>query len=277
MGKFSGQRKLFAPAFRTTGPDRTLRECIGWWGWTCLFLICLAGCGTTQQRIATEQIVVSDAVDQAIAKIDFRPLTGRNVYLDTSYLRTLRTDGFINADYVTSALRQHLLAANCLLQDSRDEAEVIVEARIGTMGTNRHEVVYGIPQSNGLNAAASVMTSQPLLPTIPELSVARSDTTIGMSKLAVFAYDRVTKTPIWQSGTSRAESTAKSTWLLGAGPFQRGSVFKGGYRFAGENITPEREIDPTNPQVEFASEFLFSTTPRTAAVEESTTDSPAKR
>ncbi len=236
----------------------------------------LLGCGTTQQRIATEQLVVSDAVDKSIANIDFRTLSGKTVYLDNSFIRAVKNDGFINPDYVTSALRQHLVAAHCLLQDTREQAEVVVEARIGTMGTNRHEVIYGIPQNNGLNAAASVVTSQPLLPVIPELSLARSDTTVGISKIAVFAYDRETKEPIWQSGSSRSESSTKSTWVMGAGPFQKGSIYKG-YRFAGEEWRAQKRHDPSNPSVEFAAEHLFSSAPKTASAPDAITDSPAKR
>ncbi len=54
----------------------------------CADAACLSmvGCGTTREYNATEQLVMSDAVDRSIASIDFRPLSGRKVYLDTSYL-----------------------------------------------------------------------------------------------------------------------------------------------------------------------------------------------
>lgn len=93
----------------------------------CLILLAAAlttGCGTTRQYTATEQLVMSDAVDRSIGRIDFRPLSGRRVYLDTSYLRHVKGEGFVNAEYVTSALRQQIVAAGCLIQDANSDAEI---------------------------------------------------------------------------------------------------------------------------------------------------------
>ena len=53
-------------------------------------LLVAVGCGTTRERDATNQLVMSDAVDRSIRAIDFRPLAGRKVYLDTSYLRHVK-------------------------------------------------------------------------------------------------------------------------------------------------------------------------------------------
>ncbi|MEZ6092697.1 MAG: DUF6655 family protein [Pirellulaceae bacterium] len=247
---------------------------------TAFALLATFGCGTTQTRTATEQLVVSDAVDKAIANIDFRPLTGQKVYLDTNYLRPVKTDTFINSEYVVSGLRQQLIASRCLIQDRPEDADIIIEARVGTMATNRHEVIYGIPQSNTLNTAASVVSSQPLLPAIPELSLAKSDATVGISKVAVYAYDRMTREPVWQSGTSRSESNSKSSWVLGAGPFQKGSIYRGGYRFAGEDWKFEKSFDQSNPPIDFAAEHLFSNNIRTAnsnTAPAPESDNPAKR
>src|SRR5688572_26659531 len=49
-------------------------------------LALFAGCGINKSRLATEQLVVSEAVDQAVAAVDFSPLSGRRVYFDTQYL-----------------------------------------------------------------------------------------------------------------------------------------------------------------------------------------------
>jgi hypothetical protein len=61
----------------------------------------LIGCGTTRmsdtQRTATEQLLISNAVDQAVSQIDFRPLAGKRVYFDAQYL-----DGTVDKGYVVS-------------------------------------------------------------------------------------------------------------------------------------------------------------------------------
>ena len=60
---------------------------------------------------------------------------------------------------------------------------------------------------------------------------------MGATKLAVFAYDRKTKEPMWQSGIATSMTNAKDYWFLGVGPIQRGSVY-GGTRFAGDPLKP---------------------------------------
>ena len=225
--------------------------------WSLLALVGLTGCGTTVQRVGTEQLLLSEAVDSAISEIDFTSLVGRKVYVDRTYLQTMQTNNVVDANYVVSGLRQQLLAAGCLLQDSRDDADVIVEPRVGTLGGDRHDVVYGVPSSNGVGAAASALAQIPL-PAIPELSVGRMDSNSAVAKIAVFAYDRVTRQPIWQSGNSRARSSARSTWVMGIGPFQRGSVYRGTV-FAGENLQKQTSEQLVDQPVEFKGEYHFPT------------------
>jgi len=184
----------------------------------------LSGCGTTREYNATSQLVMSDAVDRSISQIDFRPLSGRKVYLDTSYLRHVKGEGFVNAEYVTSALRQQIVAAGCLIQDAATEADLVIEARIGTLGADDHRVTYGVPENNGLASTVSLFPGAPNLPTIPEIAVARRESREAAAKIACFAYDRNTRAPIWQSGIDSAVATARDTWVLGVGPFQAGTI-----------------------------------------------------
>jgi hypothetical protein len=74
------------------------------------------------------------------------------------------------------------------------------------------------------------------LPTIPEISLARKNDQQAAAKLGLFAYHRETKSRVWQSGTAVARSTAKDTWILGAGPFQSGTLHEG-VQFAGSEIS----------------------------------------
>jgi hypothetical protein len=204
------------------------------WGLIACGIGLSAGCGTTTNRIATEQLLMSDAVDRAIAAIDFRTLEGKKVYLDTLFLRSVKGVGFVNSEYIISSLRQQLTAARCRIQDSRDEADVIVEPRVGALGTDGHEVVYGLPQTGAINSAATMLSGTPM-PAIPEISFGKANAQSGIAKIIVYAYDRQTREPIWQSGIAKAESSSRDTWFLGAGPFQKGSIYDG-MRFAGKEI-----------------------------------------
>ncbi len=219
-----------------------------------------AGCGTTKTRSATEQLLISDAVDRSIAVIDFAPLAGKAVYLDTKYLVVVKGIGFVNAEYVTSALRQQMLASGCLLQDKVEDAEYVVEARIGALGTDGHDVTYGIPPSSGIAQAAEMLPNVPRVP-IPDISLARKEDLLGASKVAVFAYHRETKIPVWQSGISVATSNARDTFVLGVGPVQDGTIYHGTH-FAGSRmqiplLSGKRQDPPTRGLVSYYDEVQF--------------------
>jgi len=209
-----------------------------------LVLACGAvGCGTTRMtdttRAASEMLLVSAAVDNAIAQIDCSPLTGRSVFLDIQYL-----DGTVDKGYVISSLRQHLLAHGVKLQEDRKSSDVIVEARSGGVGTDRSSLLLlGTPAMS----VPVVVTGQPSQ--IPEIALIKKTDMKGVAQLAVFAYERKTGEALWQSGLMESRSTLKDLWLMGAGPFSSGSI-KRRTELAGEELrlpmpfAPPVESDP---------------------------------
>lgn len=234
----------------------------------CLFCLSLTailgwGCGTIQQNTATEQLLASDAVDSSVSRIDFTPLAGQKVFLDTKYIPRPATNNYVAADYIISSLRQAMTAAGIFLQDSEANAEYVVEARVGTLGADGQEMVYGIPASNALSAAsvAIAATSQaPAIPVIPEIAFAKKKNQLAAAKIACFAYHRESRERVWQSGLSIAKSTAKDTWILGAGPFQRGSIYDG-TGLAGSTLDV-RDRQQRPPAVAFRETIVFEKTPK---------------
>jgi len=194
-----------------------------------------AGCGTTRSRMATEQLLMSDAVDRSVAQIDFAPLAGKRVFFDTQYLNTIKGLGFVNSDYIISSVRQQMLAAGCMLSEKQEDAEDIVEGRCGALGTDGHEVTYGVPASPGLSNFASMLPNAPTLPLLPEIAIAKKEDNRAAAKIGLFAYHRETRMPVWQSGVSVSSSDAKDTWVFGAGPFQNGDIYDGA-QFAGSRL-----------------------------------------
>jgi hypothetical protein len=188
------------------------------------------GCGTTKwsdsPRTATEQLLISDAVDRAISEIDFHALADRSVYLDTRYIITA-----LDQNYVISTLRQHMLASGCVVKDKAEDADYVVEVRTGSLGTNRQDLLFGVPATNLPTAGLLPIGSA----SIPEIALVKRTNQQGVCKLAVFAYDRMSGRPVWQSGNRKFASRAKDTWVLGTGPFQRGTIYDG-TAFAGENL-----------------------------------------
>lgn len=266
------------------------------WSQACSFLICLCflsvacGCGATKSYTATDQLLMSDAVDSTISKIDFRPLGMQKVFLDTTYAAAAgkavpgvpQPMNLVNSDYVISAVRQQMVAAGCLLAEKREDADIICEVRCGALGTDGHSVVYGIPASNALGGVGSLIPgAPPAIPAIPEIAFAKRELKSAATKVAVFAYDRVTREPIWQSGIAQAGSNARDTWFMGVGPWQYGTIYRG-TRFAGKRIkgTGTEEI-----RTEFAANqingvdhregFLFDPERHLRTAEVATPNAPA--
>jgi hypothetical protein len=193
-------------------------------------LMPLSGCGTTRStdttRTATEQLLISDAIDRAVGSLSFRTLSGQTVFLDDTKL----TDT-VDKNYYISTLRQQLLASGCDLRDKRDDADFIVEARAGAIGTDRNDLLFGIPSMN----VPQIPLVQPVPAAIPEIPIAKRKDQRGIAKIAVFAYHRATGTPVWQSGIVCQESSSNDVWIFGAGPFQHGTIHDS-TEFAGEAI-----------------------------------------
>lgn len=182
-----------------------------------------AGCGTTKwsdsARTATEQLLTSDAIERAVMQVDATALAGRKAFLDVTALAQTNDNA-----YLSSSLRHQLLACGVGLAESKADAEVIVEARAGAIGTNRDELMVGIPQTN--------VTFMGMGGLIPEMSAAKRTDQEAVAKISLFAYDRATGMPVWQSGVQNVASRTHDRWYLGAGPFKSGDVTETP-RFAG--------------------------------------------
>jgi hypothetical protein len=223
---------------------------------TLWLLATLAGCGTSKwtdsRRSATEQLLVTDAMDRAVSQLDFRALAGKTVYLNDEAIRDLA-----DHPYLASCVRQHLLASGSIVKSGREEADYILEIRAGAIGTDRHELLYGVP-------AVNIPTIVPVSgfgipPQIPEIPFVKKTDQRAVAKIALFAYNRTTGRPIWQSGNMPAESDAKAIWVFGAGPFQRGSIYDG-MSFAGDQLKiplVDFGADRTADAVSVADEAYF--------------------
>ena len=175
------------------------------------------GCGTVKTsgtaRTATEQLLLTNAWDSALQKVDFRPLAGVPVYLDTANVSA------IDQGWVVSSIRQAMLTQGVLLRQKAEQAQWVVEARVGVYGTDEDSWLLGIQQTT----VPPTITGLPS-GTIPEIPLIKRARQKGMAKLALFGYDRNSGQLVWNSGTMLAISTAKDVQVLGVGPIQSGSV-----------------------------------------------------
>lgn len=178
-----------------------------------IVLLCVAvsGCttaGTTNTaRSSTEQLLISNAVDQSLDKIDFGPFAGQTVYVEDKYVDC--TD----RNYVISSVRHRIARAGGLLVGTPDDARVLVELRNGAVGTETSESFIGIPE-----------IVLPGMLTLPEIQIANRTRQHGMAKIGLVAIDSRTKQVLGDGGLSTAKSDNSNWFVMGLGPIQRGSL-----------------------------------------------------
>jgi hypothetical protein len=123
-----------------------------------------------------------------------------------------------------------------LLRTKPEQAQWIVEARVGAYGTDAYNFLVGIPTT-------TVPATLPGVPagTIPEMSLLKKSHQEGVAKLALFAYDRASGQVVWTSGTVLATSSAKDLYVGGVGPIQGGTI-RGGTKFIGTKIPVPSDV-----------------------------------
>src|SRR4051812_1004528 len=133
---------------------------------TAIAAMALGGCGTTKTtgtaRTGTEQLLLTSAWDDALRKVDFRPLAGVPIFLDTQNVTA------VDQGWVVSSLRQAMLSQGVLLRTKAEQAQWVVEARVGAYGTDEYNYLIGVPQT-------TIPTLVPGVPggTIPEVPVVK--------------------------------------------------------------------------------------------------------
>jgi len=172
----------------------------------------LSGCATIKRsdtaRTGLEQLLISSAIDRSLSGIDWSPIRGAPVFVETKYLDC------VDKNYVIVAVHQRLLANGCTLVEKAEDSAVTVELGSGAVGTDHLESYLGIPE-------ISLPASQIAL---PKLAIFTRDKSNGTAKLAVFAYDTKSKLPVINAGTTLARSDHSDWSVLGLGPVVSGSV-----------------------------------------------------
>jgi hypothetical protein len=221
--------------------DGSTRRPRAWWA-AVLALAVLGGCGTVKRtgtaRSGTEQLLLTNAWDDALRQVDFRDLIGVPVYLDTQHVSA------VDQGWVVSSIRQAMLAQGVLLRSKPEQAQWIVEARVGAYGTDDYSWLVGVPQVT----VPPTLTGMPT-GTIPEIPLIKKSDQQAVAKLALFAYERSSGRVVWTSGTQLATTNAKDVYIGGMGPIQSGTLRPQKNRIIGVNIPMISDPGPTiSPQ-----------------------------
>lgn len=176
-------------------------------------MLAAAGCTTMKSsntaRTATEQLLISNSVDQSLAKVNFQPFAGRAVYLEEKYLEA------VDKNYVLASVRHHILNAGGTVVPKPDNAEVVMEVRSGAIGTDQEDLFLGVP---------AIQLPAPIPVSLPEVRIVTRTSQKGTAKIGIVAYDAKTKRALGTGGMTLAQSDTNNWYFFGIGPYQNGSI-----------------------------------------------------
>lgn len=171
----------------------------------------VTGCASTATsntaRTAKEQMLLSNAIDQSLDKVDFTPLYEQRVFLEEKYLDC------VDKPYVTASIRHRIMRAGGLLTGSADDADIVMEARSGGVGTDTSESFLGTPE-----------IALPGMLTIPEIRLAEKKSQYGYAKIGLVIFDNKSGKVLGDGGLAMAQSDDHNWYVAGVGPFQDGAL-----------------------------------------------------
>ena len=144
-----------------------------------LLSACTTNRDTQPNRTATEELLISSAVDRAVTELHPVMASGTHVFVDAQYF-----DG-LDAKYTIAAVRAQLLREGAVLADDRKTAQAILEIRNGAQSIDQHVFLVGIPSFNVPIPLAGSFT-------FPEVALYKSAREAGVSKIALVIYDAKT-------------------------------------------------------------------------------------
>jgi hypothetical protein len=149
-----------------------------------LLLVVLPACTTVVEsnpsRTATEELLISQAADNAAANLMLQAPRGTKVFIDTSNFEG--TD----SKYAIASIRESLMKQGAYLVADKKDADTIVEIRSGALSTDKKTVLVGIPQFN----IPVPFASSPVA--FPEIALYGSEDQKGVAKFVMTGYDAKT-------------------------------------------------------------------------------------
>jgi hypothetical protein len=171
----------------------------------------LSGCTsartTNTARTAREQLLISNAVDHSLAKIDFAAFQGSKIYVEEKYLDC------VDKGYIIGSIRHRAMVNGASLAAKPEDADIVVEIRSGAVGTDTADSFLGTPE-----------IVLPGMLTLPEVRLIARNNQSAMAKIGLVAYDAKTHQLLGDGGVSSSLSRDNNWYVLGVGPYQNGEV-----------------------------------------------------
>jgi len=147
----------------------------------------LAGCSTVRLtepgQTASEQLLISVAVDHAVGQLNPKIPAGTKVFVDAQYFDDAPGDAALYTKYAVASIRDRLLQQGARLVDDRKSADMVAELRTGGQSIDHDDFLIGLP---------AIPIPIPLTGTVttPKVPLFESDRQTGIAKLAITAYGK---------------------------------------------------------------------------------------
>lgn len=142
--------------------------------------LALGACTTTRetspQRSATEQLLISTAVDRAVDGMHLAIPQGTKVFLDAEQLEG--SDG----KYAASAMKERMLRDGAHIVAERGKADAVVEIRAGALSIDDRQTLVGIGSFDVPVPLAGQAAK------IPEIALYKKKERLGVAKIAAVGY-----------------------------------------------------------------------------------------
>jgi hypothetical protein len=130
---------------------------------------------SSPQRTATEELLISTAVDRAVERMNLDIPEGTKVFLAGDQLEG--PDG----KYATAAMRDRLLRRGAHLVADRGQAKAVVEIRAGALSIDDRKLLVG---TEGFNVPIPFAGQFG----VPEIALYKEKERLGVAKLAAVGY-----------------------------------------------------------------------------------------
>ena len=170
---------------------------------------CATGTTSDTKRTGKEQLLLSNAIDQSLDKIDFQSFAGSKIFLNEKYLDS------VDSKYIVGSVRHRVLISDAILVDKADKADYILEVRSGGVGTDNRDTFVGMPK---------LEVPGPIPVSMPEIRLWSRTRQTGLAKIGIVAIDAKSNRILGNGGTTLAKSDDTTTYVFGVGPWHSGTI-----------------------------------------------------